>query len=157
MLPLRLVSALTLIVWIGGAITIASLVAPAAFAVLPSGDAARLVGETLRRFHLVGYAAGLVLVGSLVLAALVGPRPHAFWSRLWIAGLMLAATLLSGLWVSGRVADLRREIGVPVASLRPDDARRVAFGRWHAFSTALIGFTVAGGLVLVYWQAKEAA
>ena len=157
MFSLRLVSVLTLIVWIGGAITIAGLVAPSAFAVLPSTDAAQVVGETLRRFHFVGYAAGVVLVGTLVLAALIGPRPHAFWWRLWIAGLMLIATLVSGLWVSGRVADLRREIGVPVSSLSPTDGRRVAFGRWHALSTALTAFTIAGGLVLGYWEAREAA
>ena len=79
MFSLRLVSVLTLIVWIGGAITIAGLVAPSAFAVLPSTEAAHVVGETLRRFHFVGYTAGVVLVGALVLAALIGPRPHAFW------------------------------------------------------------------------------
>ena len=155
MLPLRLASALALTIWIGGAITIAALVAPSAFAVLPSTDAAQVVGETLRRFHLVGYGAGATLVGSLALAALLGPRPHAFWSRLWIAGLMLAATLVSGLWVSGRVASLRQEIGGPVSSLSATDPRRVAFGRWHALSTLLMALTVTGGLVLVYWEARD--
>jgi uncharacterized membrane protein len=155
MFPLRLISSLALMVWIGGAITIASLVAPAAFAVLPATSAAQVVGETLRRFHLVGYGAGTVMVASLVLAALLGPRPHAFWSRLWIAGLMLVATLVSGLWVSGRVAALRQEIGTPVSALAATDARRIAFGRWHAFSTVLMALTVAGGLVLVYWETRD--
>jgi hypothetical protein len=151
----RLMSALALMVWIGGAIIIVGLVAPSAFAVLPPPDAARLVGETLRRFHLVGYGAGVVLVTTFVLAALIGPRPHAFWARLWIAGLMLASTLVSGLWVSGRIADLRGEIDAPVSSLTPADARRIAFGRWHAFSTVLMTLTVGGGLVLTYWEARD--
>jgi uncharacterized membrane protein len=157
MLLRRLVSALALLVWIGGAISIVTVVAPAAFVVLPSNDAARVVGETLRRFHLVGYAAGAALVASFVLGALIGPRPYAFWARLWIAGFMLATTLVSGLWVNARIAALRREIGSPVTALAPDDARRIAFGRWHAVSTVLMALTIAGGLVLVYWEAREAA
>ena len=157
MLALRLVSMLALTIWIGGAITIAGLVAPAAFAVLPSGDAARMVGETLRRFHLVGYGAGAALVASLALAAILGPRPHAFWWRLWIAGLMLTATLVSGLWVSGRVAALRHEAGTPMTALEPTDPRRVAFGRWHAFSTVLMALTATGGLVLLYFEARDAS
>src|SRR5918995_3890050 len=117
MFALRLVSSLLLVIWLGGAITIGSLVAPSAFAVLPATQAATLVGETLRRFHLVGYGAGALLLASLAIGALLGPRPHAFWARLWIAGLMLGATLVSGLWVHPRVTALRREIGAPVSSL----------------------------------------
>jgi uncharacterized membrane protein len=157
MLLRRLVSALALLVWIGGAIAILGVVAPAAFAVLPSTDAARFVGEMLRRFHIVGYAAGTALVASFVLGALIGPRPYAFWARLWIAGLMLAMTLASGLWVNARIAALRREIGTPVTALAQDHPRRIAFGRWHAVSTVLMALTIAGGLVLVYWEAREAA
>jgi hypothetical protein len=157
MLLRRLVSALALLVWIGGAISIVAVLAPAAFAVLPSTDAARVVGETLRRFQIVGYAAGAALVASFVLAGLIGPRPYAFWARLWIAALMLAATLISGLWVNARIAALRGEIGSPVTTLAPGDARRIAFGRWYAVSTVLIALTIAGGLVLVYWEARESA
>jgi hypothetical protein len=157
MLPLRLVSVLALVIWIGGALTIAGLVAPSAFTVLPSGDAARVVGETLRRFHFVGYGAGAALVASLVLAGLLGPRPHAFWWRLWIAGLMLVATLVSGLWVSGRVAALRQEAGASMASLEPADPRRIAFGRWHSLSTGLMALTMAGGFVLLYFETSDAS
>jgi hypothetical protein len=157
MLLRRLVSSLALLVWIGGAISIFAVVAPAAFAVLPSTDAARVVGETLSRFHRVGYVSGTALVASLALGALIGPRPYAFWARLWIAALMLALTLASGLWVNARVAALRREIGVPVTTLAAGDPRRIAFGRWHALSTALMALTAAGGLVLLYWEARETA
>lgn len=152
MLALRIVSALALIVWLGGAIVVAGVVAPAAFAVLSSAEAAALVGETLRRFHLVGYAAGVALVGAFVGAALLGPRPVAFWARLWIAVLMLAATLASGLWVNPRVAALRQE--TPAAAQTPRE--RASFARWHQASVILLALTMAGGLVLVYWEVKSA-
>jgi len=151
MFALRFVSALALIVWLGGAIVVAGVVAPAAFGVLPSHEAANLVGETLRRFHVLGYVAGTTLLAALVGAALLGPRPVAFWARLWIATFMLAATLVSGLWVNRRVAALRQEAGA--AAQTP--GWRASFARWHRASGLLLMLTIGGGLVLVYWEARR--
>jgi hypothetical protein len=155
MVALRFGVGLALAVWLGGAVAIGSIVAPSAFAVLSAGDAASLVGETLRRFHIVTYAAGIALVGGLAGMALVGPRPRAFAWRLLTAGLMLAATLASGLWVDTRIRTMRTEIGVPVSSLPTGDARRAAFGRLHGLSTLLMGMTVLGGVALVYWDQRD--
>lgn len=156
MVALRFVSGLALALWLGGAVAIGSIVAPSAFAVLNAGDAASLVGETLRRFHVVTYVAGLILVAGLAGMALVGPRPRGFAWRMLIAGLMLAATLASGLWVDQRIRALRDEIGVPVSTLARDDARRVTFGQLHGLSTLLMGFTVLGGVALVFWDTRDA-
>jgi hypothetical protein len=152
MLALRFVSVAALIVWLGGAVAVAGIVAPAAFDVLPASEAATMVGEALRRFHLVGYVAGAALIAALAGAALLGPRPMAFWARLWIAAVMLAATLASGLWVNPRVAALRTDPGA--AARGP--AWRASFARWHGASLALMALTVAGGLVLVYWDVRSA-
>ncbi|HXE80450.1 MAG TPA: DUF4149 domain-containing protein [Vicinamibacterales bacterium] len=153
MLALRFVSALSLIVWLGGAVAVAGIVAPAAFGVLAPADAAAVVGESLRRFHLMAYAAGAALIASLVGAALLGPRPVAFWARLWIANVMLAAMLVSGLWINPRVAAMRREAA---ASERTPEWR-ASFTRWHRASVALLALAMAGGLVLVYWEVKTGA
>jgi hypothetical protein len=155
MVALRFVSGLALALWLGGAVAIGSVVAPSAFAVLKAGDAASLVGETLRRFHVLTYASGLTLVAGLAGMALVGPRPRAFAWRLVTASLMLAATLASGLWIDQRIRAMRTEIGVPVSTLAREDARRIAFGRLHGLSTLLMGFTVAGGIALVYWDTRD--
>jgi hypothetical protein len=156
MLPLRFVSALALAVWLGGGVTIGLVVAPAAFATLPAIDAATMVGETLRRFHVVAYVAGALIVLLLLVMALLGPRPHPFRTRLSVAGLMLAASLVSGLWIDGRIAALRSEIRGPVSALSDGDARRVWFGRLHGLSTALMAATVLGGVALVYWNTRDA-
>lgn len=155
MFPLRFVSVLALTVWLGGAVAIGLLVAPAAFAVLPAPDAASVVGETLRRFYLIVYGAGAVILLALVAMALLGPRPQAFWTRLSVAGLMLAAALVSGLWVDGRIAALRTSIGVPVNALQASDERRIAFGRLHGLSTMLMAATVLGGVALTYWNTRD--
>src|SRR5690349_6644802 len=78
MLALRFVAALAVAVWLGGAVAIAGVVAPSAFAVLPMHDAATMVGETLRRFHLVSYGAGAVVLAAFIVMAALGPRPRVF-------------------------------------------------------------------------------
>jgi hypothetical protein len=155
MSALRFVSLLALTVWLGGMVTIGSVAAPSAFAVLGPADAASLVGEILRRFHLVSYGAAGIILLSLAGMALLGPRPRALGLRVGIAVAMLAAMLVSGFGVNPRVAAVRRQIGGPVSNLAPDDARRVTFGRLHGASTMLLLFATAGGVLLVYWETRD--
>jgi hypothetical protein len=61
----------------------------------------------------------------------------------------------TGVIVDPAIARRRDALGVPVASLAPSDPRRLAFGRLHAISTALLGIGVVGGLILCYWETRE--
>jgi len=164
MVALRYIYVLALVVWLGGMITIGSVVAPAVFRTMEQTNtdssagralAASVVGEVLRQFRVVSYGAGIVLGASLVTMKLIGPRPLGFGARLTIVGLMLTASLISGMVVDRRIADLRTSIGQPVSSLPSEDPRRGAFGRLHALSTSLMGIAVAGGLLLCYWETRE--
>ncbi len=155
MLALRFVAALAVAVWLGGAVAIASMVAPSAFAVLSTHDAATLVGETLRRFHVVSYVAGAVVLAAFLLMAALGPRPRVFGLRLATVVAMLVATLTSGLWIDRRIATLREAIGAPVSSLAAEDSRRITFGRLHGLSTVLMGLTAVGGVLLLYLDARD--
>ncbi len=161
MIALRYVYVVALVVWVGGLITIGSIVAPSAFAVLGAAGsassplAAMLVGDVLRRFHLVGYAAAAVLLGTLLLMKVVGPRPQGFGARLVLVSAMLATTLASGFWVDPQIAAMRAGVGVPISTLAPGDARRVRFGWLHGLSTTLMAVTALGGLVLCYWETRE--
>lgn len=158
MIVLRYVYVVALVIWVGGLITIGSIVAPSAFAVLGAGPAplaATLVGDVLRRFHLVGYGAAAVLLGTLLLMKVVGPRPPGFGFRLVLVGAMLATTLVSGFWLDPQVAAARAGAGVPLSTLAADDARRVRFGWLHGLSTTLMAVTTLGGLVLCYWETRE--
>ena len=155
MLALRFAAALAVAVWLGGAVAIASVVAPSAFALLSTHDAASLVGETLRRFHLVSYGAAAVVLAAFFVMAALGPRPRAFGLRLATVIAMLVATLASGLWIDRRIAALRDAIAAPVSSLPGDDARRITFGRLHGLSTVLMTFTAVGGVLLLYLDARD--
>jgi uncharacterized membrane protein len=162
MTALRYAYVIALVVWLGGTMTIAGVVAPATFSTLERVEpeagrtkAASVVGEVLRRFHIVSYVAAAVLLATLIGMKVVGPRPLGFGWRLVIVGMMLAATIVSGVIVDPAIARRREAIGVPVASLAPTDPRRADFGRLHAISTALLGLGVIGGLILCYWETRE--
>jgi hypothetical protein len=162
MLALRYAALLMLVVWLGGLVALGGIAAPAIFDVLSAREAAdgRLLagavfGETLRRFHLVTYAAGGLLVLTLVLRRILGPRPMRFAWRLAIALVMLAATISSGWFVAGRIARLQQTMGVAPSRLPADDPRRLEFSRLHSLSTSLQLVPLLGGLALIYWELKE--
>lgn len=162
MIALRYLYVLALVVWLGGMVVVGGIVAPATFEVLQEREpvsgrvlAGAVFTEVFGRFHLAGYVAGATLLGTLALRALVGPRPPAFGVRMAIVAAMLGLMLYSGVFLSGQIEALAREVGRPVASLRQHDPRRVRFGRLHALSTALMFVQIAAGLALVYWETRE--
>jgi len=159
---LRYVAVLALVIWIGGLVALGTIAAPVTFDVTAARHVpdARLVagalfGEMLRRFALVSYAAGAVLLLTLVTRRILGPRPHWFGLRAGIATAMLAATAYAGIVVAGRIDTLQRATGVAPSSLPEGDPRRVEFGRLHGMSTALQLVPLLGGLALIFWEIKE--
>ena len=163
MLALRYAGLLALTLWVGGLVVLGAIGAPSIFAVLAArhvaGDrviAGAIFGEILGRFHLLAYACGVVLLGSLIARGVMGPRPIMFAVRLAIAFVMLIATAYSGLIVSANIARVQAEIGAAApSSLAPEDPRRVAFGRLHALSTGLAVVPVLGGLFLLFRELKD--
>lgn len=162
MFSLRYAALLTLVIWVGGLLALGAIAAPSLFDVLAAKQipesrmlAGALFGEMLRRFHLVSYGAGALLLGTLILRRVLGPRPRRFGWRAGLATVMLGASACSGLVVATRITQLQQEIGVAPSSLPDGDARRVAFGRLHGLSTALLLVPLVGGLMLIYWEIKE--
>jgi hypothetical protein len=163
MVALRYAGLLALTLWVGGLIAIGAIGAPAIFDVLAArhvaGDrviAGAIFGEILRRFHLLAYACGVVLLGTLLVRGIMGPRPIMFAVRLAVAFVMLLATAYSGLIVSAKIARTQAEIGAAApSSLAQEDPRRVEFGRLHAMSTGLAVVPILGGLFLLFRELKD--
>jgi hypothetical protein len=122
-----------LALWLGAAVVVAGVVAPAAFAVLPSRTlAGALVGRVLPVLFWSGAAVGVL---AAVLARAVPD------GRMRLA-CMLAATvacLSAQLVVAPRIEAIRRSVDGPIDALAREDARRIAFGRLHGASVALLG------------------
>jgi hypothetical protein len=113
-----------------------------------------IFGEILRRFHLVSYACGGLILLALAARAVLGPRPRRFALRFGLAALMLAATLYSGLIISGNIERAQHAIGVGVApsSLPAGDPRRTEFGRLHAQSSMIQLVPLIGGVILMLFE-----
>jgi hypothetical protein len=164
MLALRYAALLALSVWVGGLLVLGGIAAPSIFDVLAGRQiadgrvlAGAIFGEILRRFHLLSYACGVLVLGALLARAVLGPRPARFAVRALVACAMLAATAYSGVVVSARIEQARSVIGVAPSSLPDTDPRRAAFGRLHATSTALQLVPVLGGLLLLFLEVKESS
>jgi uncharacterized protein DUF4149 len=162
MLALRYVALLTLVIWVGGLLALGGIAAPSIFDVVAARHLpdARLLsgaifGEVLRRFELVSYGAGGLLLLTLITRRILGPRPHRFAWRAGIACLMLLASAYAGRVVAARIDRLQHEIGVAPSSLPESDARRIEFGRLHGLSTSLQLVPLLGGLMLMYWEIRE--
>jgi hypothetical protein len=162
MLALRYIALLALVIWIGGLVALGAIAAPVSFDVTASRHlpeprliAGALFGEMLRRFTLVGYAAGAIVLLSLLTRRILGPRPRHFGFRAGIVAVMLAASAYAGLVVAARIDTLQHEIGAAPSSLPEGDPRRLEFGRLHGVSTVLQLVPLLGGLALLFWEIKE--
>jgi uncharacterized membrane protein len=160
MFLLRYLYILALVIWIGGLVVAGAIVAPSVFEALqraPDGRvlAGAVFGEVLRRVHLLAYAMAAVMLVALVIQRVLGPRPINFGIRAAIVGTMLAVTIVSGYVISPRVEAIARTVDGPIASLPTGDARRTEFYRLHGWSNLLLAVTALGGLVLLWWEARE--
>jgi hypothetical protein len=138
------ISVVALSAWLGAALLVAAVVAPAAFAVLPSRTlAGALVGRVLPVLFYSGAAVGLAVAmlarGTTTSAARV------------VAGAVMATTCLAAqLLVAPRIERIRVDAARPIDELAPGDPRRAAFGRLHGVSVLLLGAAaLAGGAALV--------
>jgi uncharacterized membrane protein len=161
MLALRYAAVLALVVWIGGLVTLGALAAPAAFEVLGARGAegralaGSVVGETLRRFNLVTYVCAAVVLLTLTVRGVLGPRPRRFAFRVGGLLLMTAAALYAGVVVAPQITRAQQVIGVAPSTLDPNDPRRIEFGRLHARSVSVQLIPLLGGLVLLLFELKD--
>jgi hypothetical protein len=134
-----MISVVALSAWLGAAILTAAVVAPAAFAVLPTRSlAGALVGRILPVLFYAGAAAGIV-------AALLGRTTAASGARLVAGGIMTATCLAAQLLVAPRIERVRAAAGRPIDELPAGDPRRTSFGRLHGASVLLLGVAAMAG------------
>ena len=148
---LRTIEVLSLSLWLGGDAFLSFVVAPGAFSILGSRDAAGLmVGFALARLHYAGIFLGVLFVVARLL------RTHDFASVTTPAALclvlMVLLTAVSQFTVSSRMEGLKKEM-VSVQNTPEDDPRRVEFNKLHhrsvAFETGVLLLGLAGMCLLV--------
>jgi len=153
---LRFLMLLSLIVWIGGLIFFAFVVAPTAFAVLPSTHlAGNVVVRTLTRLHWIGIIADIVyLASSMLYSYFSNGTAHVFAFRHILLCLMLALTLISQFGIMPRMDVLRASLG-EVGAAPIDSPQRIQFDALHVWSTRVESGVLLLGLVVIYLTARS--
>ena len=152
---LRFVMVLSLVVWVGGLIFFAFVLAPTAFSVLPSTHlAGNVVGRALGKLHWIAIFCGVVfLLSSLLYSRNMSGSAHLFAGRHVLLCLMLGLTLFSQFWIIPRMDTLRASV-TDFATVPIDNAARLQFDALHVWSTRVEGAVLLFGLVVVYLTAS---
>ncbi len=154
---LRFLMLLSLVVWIGGLIFFAFVLAPTAFSipsVLPNTHlAGNVVGRALSKLHWLGILSGIVyLVSSFLYSRFTDGTAHVFAMRHVLLCLMLTLTLISQFVIIPRMDVLRASLG-DVNAAAIDNPQRVQFDALHVWSTRVESGVLLLGLVVVYLTA----
>jgi len=153
---LRAVMLLALIVWIGGIIFFAFVLAPTVFTVLPTHElAGNVVNPTLTSLHWMGLVSGLLfLICSLLHNRIRYAQLRMFSATHLLLAVMLVLTLISQFNISPRMEVLRNDMGV-IDNVPFSDARRIEFNRLHTWSTADESGVLLLGLVVVVLTSRR--
>lgn len=153
---LRFLMLLSLVVWIGGLIFFAFVLAPTAFTVLPATHlAGNVVGRALSKLHWIAIFSGIVyLISSMLYSRLTDGTAHVFAARHVLICLMLVLTLISQFGIIPRMDTLRASLG-EVSAVPVDNPERIQFDALHVWSTRVEGAVLLLGLVVVYLTAQQ--
>jgi len=150
---LRTIEFLCLGLWLGSDVFLSFVVAPGAFRLLGSRDAAgTLVGFALGRMHLLGLICGV----ALLLARLARSRTFASFvapAALCVV-LMIALTVASQVGVSPRMAMLRVQMG-SIQATAEDSPLLAEFARLHRISVTLESGVLLAGFAALWFMVRE--
>jgi uncharacterized membrane protein len=152
---LRTLEFLCLGLWLGADVFLSFVVAPGAFRILGSRDAAgALVGFALGRMHLLGVICGI----ALLLARLIRTRTFASFVApvALCVVLMIALTVASQIGVSPRMAMLRVQMG-SIQATAEDSPLLAEFSRLHRISVLLESGVLLAGLAALYFLVRDTA
>jgi hypothetical protein len=150
---LRTIEFLCLSLWLGAGTFLSFVVAPGAFTILGSRDAAGLmVGYSLGRLHYAGIFLGLLFL----LARLARTRDFASFTSAaaLCVVLMVVLTAASQFTVSNRMNQLKKEM-VSVQNTPEADPRRVEFNRLHHRSVLFEGAVLLLGFAGMFFLVRE--
>jgi uncharacterized membrane protein len=156
----RLLQLLAIVIWVGGIVFFAFVLAPTAFHTLPSVHlAGSVVGAALRVFDVVALITGVVfLLATAWLFSRAALRVRGRYEmEFLLAGLMLVATAFIH-WniLPAMDQDLARASG-DIATIAPTDPVRLHFDKLHKRSERVEGGILFLGLAVVFLMSREHA
>ena len=149
---------LSLVVWIGGLIFFAFILAPTAFSpgLLPTRHlAGSIVGQSLDWLHYVAIISGIVfLFASMVLSRMTAGAARPFAARHLLIVVMLLLTIISQFAISPRMHAIRAAVGA-IDDVPRDSPLLIEFNRLHVWSERFEETVLFLGLIVVYATAQH--
>ncbi len=154
---LRFLMLLSLVVWLGGVIFLAFVLAPTAFSpgLLPTRHmAGSIVGRSLDLLHYMAIVSGIVfLIASMFYSRMAAGNARPLAARHLLIVLMLLLTVISQFAISPKMHTLRAEVGV-IDNAPMDNPLRMEFDRLHVWSEKFEEAVLLLGLVALYATAQ---
>ena len=155
---LRILRLLSIVVWVGGIIFFAFVVAPVAFGTLPSThEAGMVVGGTLRVLHVMGLISGAIF--ALCTLVLFKQSPHTtrgrYESQILLTAIMLAATAYLQWNVLPSMERDRTTAGGDIDAAPKTSLPRLHFERLHVRSERVEGGILLCGLGIILLMGRE--
>ena len=148
---------LSLVVWLGGLIFFAFVLAPTVFSpgLLPTRHlAGSIVGRSLDLLHYIAIASGVVfLIASMLYSRMATGNARPLAARHLLIVVMLLLTVISQFAISPKMHALRAEAGV-IDNLPLDNPQRMEFDRLHGWSEKFEEAVLLLGLAALYTTAQ---
>lgn len=156
---LRFFRLLSAVVWIGGIVFFAFILAPVAFHTLPTvHEAGLIVGACLRVFDLVALSSGVLLLIATTLlytSAKYGKRKLALQGA--VIALMTLATLYLHFGILPSMESDRAAAAGDITSVAYGDPHRQHFDKLHALSEKVEGGVLFAGIALLIMMSVKPA
>ena len=154
----RFLMLLSLVVWVGGIIFFAFVLAPTVFhpGILPSRQlAGAVVSRSLGILHAIGLICGVMfLATSMIDSQVTTGAAGVLAGRNLLVCVMILLTLISMFAISNRMLALRNDM-VFIDNIPQDDPRRVEFNRLHEWSTRLESGVLLLGLAVIFLTSRR--
>ena len=154
----RFLELLSLGVWVGAALFVGVLLAPGAFALLPTRElAGSVVGMALTRLHWLAYTCGAIYFAARFAMATEGSAAWRRGAPVMVA-LMLVLTLVAQFVLTPKLGALRAQMAAENGSIDAtpkEHPLRQEFGRLHGFSSAIELLVLMLGVGALYMSVRN--
>ena len=149
---LRTICLLTMVVWVGGLIFFAFILAPTAFHVIGlTPEFGRLIAGTLAILHPVGQVCGVVFLAATIATwyRAEARSRKIYVAQMWLALFMMAATAYVQLNIISAMEKDRTAAGGSIEAAPPENPAKLDFDRLHALSEKVEGTVLFLGLGVI--------
>jgi len=155
---IRILCLLSIVVWVGGIVFFAFVLAPVAFHLLPSQHIAGIVvGGTLRVLDIIGLVCGFLFWAATALLWRESPAEHKrrYEAQILLASIMLLATAWLHAGILPAMEVDRTAAGGEIEAAAPTNPAKMHFEKLHNRSEQIEGAVLFMGLGIVILMARE--